>query len=167
MPYVPRLVVAHIDGSAVKAEARSALGAVNNVDVATGVAGLLTRRLQAAGVKEVESGNPGKKISDTDGYRLSAEIVSFRSATSQTKALVTINYRVTDLKTGQIVKTGQVTGQSDEMLHGVGAMLSPRWIVVPPDYMLGRDFAHRAIGQATLDACGKLADVLTGKPAKP
>jgi curli biogenesis system outer membrane secretion channel CsgG len=82
----------------------------------------------------------------------------------ESKAVVVINYRLVDAETSEIIDTGEARGESKRESKGLGGMLggSGGFGAGGVD-MTSSNFAETIIGEATMDACDKIAAIMNQK----
>jgi curli biogenesis system outer membrane secretion channel CsgG len=80
------------------------------------------------------------------------------------KAVVVINYRLVDAETSEIIATGEARGESKRKSKGLGGVfVVPKAVVGGGVDMTSKNFAETIIGEATIDACDKLAALMNEK----
>jgi hypothetical protein len=80
------------------------------------------------------------------------------------KAVVVIDYRLVDAETSEIIDTGEARGESERKSKGLGGLFSvPKLTAGGSVDMTSSNFAETIIGEATIDACNKLADIMNTK----
>ena len=83
------------------------------------------------------------------------------------KAVVTINFRMVNAETSEIVMTGEARGESKRESKGGFAGLIVGFIAVGGAYdTTASNFAETIIGEAVMDACDKLAQQVEGQSGK-
>jgi curli biogenesis system outer membrane secretion channel CsgG len=94
-----------------------------------------------------------------------------RVGNQESKAVVVINYRIVDAETSEIISTGEARGESSRKSKGIGGMVGVDGVYAGGKVdMTSSNFAQTIIGEATMDACNKLAAVMNDRipnlPAK-
>jgi curli biogenesis system outer membrane secretion channel CsgG len=82
----------------------------------------------------------------------------------ESKAVVVINYRLVDAETSEIIDTGEARGESKRESKGLGGMLggSGGFGAGGVD-MTSSNFGETIIGEATMEACDKIAAIMNAK----
>jgi curli biogenesis system outer membrane secretion channel CsgG len=77
------------------------------------------------------------------------------------KAVITINYRLVDVETGEIIASDQAHGESSRKSKGFAGMLAlPGGAARGAGSMTSSDFVQTIIGEATIAACDALAAMM-------
>lgn len=77
------------------------------------------------------------------------------------KAVVVLNFRLIDVETTEIVASGEARGESKRASKGFGAALWAGGVLAGGGFdMNSSNFGQTIIGEATMDACDKLAEQL-------
>jgi curli biogenesis system outer membrane secretion channel CsgG len=82
----------------------------------------------------------------------------------EAKAVVVIDYRIVDAETSEVIDTGEARGESKRQSKGVGGFFA-----VPGGGggggvdMTSSNFGQTIIGEATMDACDKIAAIMNSK----
>jgi curli biogenesis system outer membrane secretion channel CsgG len=80
------------------------------------------------------------------------------------KAVVVINYRFVDAETSEIIDSGEARGESSRKSKTLGGFLGISGTAVGGSVdMTSSNFAQTIIGEATIDACSKLAEIINTK----
>jgi curli biogenesis system outer membrane secretion channel CsgG len=87
------------------------------------------------------------------------------------KAVVVIAYRLVDAETSEVIDTGEARGESKRTSKGIGGVFGMKGVAAGGAVdMTSSNFAETIIGEATIDAVDKLAEVINTKigslPAK-
>jgi curli biogenesis system outer membrane secretion channel CsgG len=86
---------------------------------------------------------------------------------SQNKAVVTINFRMVNTETSEVVMTGEATGESKrESKGGFAGLIVPGFGAGVASNMSTSNFAETIIGEAIIDACDKLASQVESQAGK-
>jgi len=112
-------------------------------------------------------GRDDKKKSVKGGGLIGGVIGGIASSKNEDKAVVTIDYRLIDAETSEIIATGEAKGESvrkGNALGAIGGVLGKGVAGVQVD-MTSSNFAETIIGEATQDCVNKLADILLGQTA--
>ncbi len=112
-------------------------------------------------------GRDDKKRSIKGGGLFGAAIGAVAASKNQDKAVVTIDYRLIDAETSEIIATGEAKGESvrkGNALGAIGGALGHGVAGVQVD-MTSSNFAQTIIGEATQDCVNKLADILNEQTA--
>jgi curli biogenesis system outer membrane secretion channel CsgG len=107
-------------------------------------------------------GRDDKKKSVKGGGLIGGVIGGIASSKNEDKAVVTIDYRLIDAETSEIIATGEAKGESvrkGNALGAIGGVLGKGVAGVQVD-MTSSNFAQTIIGEATQDCVNKLADIL-------
>jgi curli biogenesis system outer membrane secretion channel CsgG len=107
-------------------------------------------------------GRDDKKRSVKGGGLIGGVIGGIASSKNEDKAVVTIDYRLIDAETSEIIATGEAKGESirkGNALGAIGGVLGKGVAGVQVD-MTSSNFAQTIIGEATQDCVNKLADIL-------
>jgi curli biogenesis system outer membrane secretion channel CsgG len=107
-------------------------------------------------------GRDDKKRSVKRGGLIGGVIGGIASSKNEDKAVVTIDYRLIDAETSEIIATGEAKGESirkGNALGAIGGVLGKGVAGVQVD-MTSSNFAQTIIGEATQDCVNKLADIL-------
>lgn len=95
----------------------------------------------------------------TLGFR--GPIGGLRIGGSEDKAIIVINYRIVDAETSEVIDSGEARGESSRKSKGIGGFFGTSGRVAGGGVdMTSSNFAETIIGEATMDACNKLADIL-------
>jgi curli biogenesis system outer membrane secretion channel CsgG len=81
------------------------------------------------------------------------------------KAVVVIDYRLVDAETSEVIDTGEARGESSRESKGFGGMFGVSGAGAGGGGvdMSSSNFGQTIIGEATIDACNKLADIMNAK----
>jgi len=112
-------------------------------------------------------GRDDKKRSVRGGGLIGGVIGGIAASKNEDKAVVTIDYRLIDAETSEIIATGEAKGESvrkGNALGAIGGALGKGVAGVQVD-MTSSNFAQTIIGEATQDCVNKLADILLGQTA--
>jgi curli biogenesis system outer membrane secretion channel CsgG len=112
-------------------------------------------------------GRDDKKRSVKGGGLIGGVIGGIASSKNEDKAVVTIDYRLIDAETSEIIATGEAKGESvrkGNALGAIGGALGKGVAGVQVD-MTSSNFAQTIIGEATQDCVNKLADILLEQTA--
>ncbi len=112
-------------------------------------------------------GRDDKKRSIKGGGLIGGVLGGIASAKNEDKAVVTIDYRLIDAETSEIIATGEAKGESvrkGNALGAIGGALGKGVAGVQVD-MTSSNFAQTIIGEATQDCVNKLADILLEQTA--
>ena len=112
-------------------------------------------------------GRDDKKRSIKGGGLIGGVIGGIASSKNEDKAVVTIDYRLIDAETSEIIATGEAKGESvrkGNALGAIGGALGKGVAGVQVD-MTSSNFAQTIIGEATQDCVNKLADILLEQTA--
>ncbi len=112
-------------------------------------------------------GRDDKKKSVKGGGLIGGAFGAIASSKNEDKAVVTIDYRLIDAETSEIIATGEAKGESvrkGNALGAIGGALGKGVAGVQVD-MTSSNFAETIIGEATQDCVNKLADILLGQTA--
>ena len=112
-------------------------------------------------------GRDDKKRSVKGGGLIGGVIGGIASSKNEDKAVVTIDYRLIDAETSEIIATGEAKGESvrkGNALGAIGGVLGKGVAGVQVD-MTSSNFAETIIGEATQDCVNKLAEILLGQTA--
>jgi len=112
-------------------------------------------------------GRDDKKRSVKGGGLIGGVIGGIASSKNEDKAVVTIDYRLIDAETSEIIATGEAKGESvrkGNALGAIGGVLGKGVAGVQID-MTSSNFAQTIIGEATQDCVNKLADILLEQTA--
>ena len=112
-------------------------------------------------------GRDDKKKSVKGGGIIGGVIGGIASSKNEDKAVVTIDYRLIDAETSEIIATGEAKGESvrkGNALGAIGGVLGKGVAGVQVD-MTSSNFAQTIIGEATQDCVNKLADILLEQTA--
>ena len=112
-------------------------------------------------------GRDDKKRSVKGGGLIGGVIGGIASSKNEDKAVVTIDYRLIDAETSEIIATGEAKGESvrkGNALGAIGGALGKGVAGVQID-MTSSNFAQTIIGEATQDCVNKLADILLEQTA--
>jgi len=112
-------------------------------------------------------GRDDKKKSVKGGGLIGGVIGGIASSKNEDKAVVTIDYRLIDAETSEIIATGEAKGESvrkGNALGAIGGVLGKGVAGVQID-MTSSNFAQTIIGEATQDCVNKLADILLEQTA--
>jgi len=112
-------------------------------------------------------GRDDKKKSVKGGGLIGGVIGGIASSKNEDKAVVTIDYRLIDAETSEIIATGEAKGESvrkGNALGAIGGVLGKGVAGVQVD-MTSSNFAQTIIGEATQDCVNKLADILLEQTA--
>ena len=112
-------------------------------------------------------GRDDKKRSVKGGGLIGGVIGGIASSKNEDKAVVTIDYRLIDAETSEIIATGEAKGESvrkGNALGAIGGVLGKGVAGVQVD-MTSSNFAQTIIGEATQDCVNKLADILLEQTA--
>jgi curli biogenesis system outer membrane secretion channel CsgG len=112
-------------------------------------------------------GRDDKKKSVKGGGLIGGVIGGIASSKNEDKAVVTIDYRLIDAETSEIIATGEAKGESvrkGNALGAIGGVLGKGVAGVQVD-MTSSNFAETIIGEATQDCVNKLAEILLGQTA--
>lgn len=83
---------------------------------------------------------------------------------SEGKAVVTLNYRILDAETSEVVSSGEARGESKRVSKGGFAGLFIGGVGVGGGMdMTKSNFAETIIGEAVIDACDKLSEQINGQ----
>jgi curli biogenesis system outer membrane secretion channel CsgG len=107
-------------------------------------------------------GRDDKKTKVKGGGLIGGVIGGIAASKNEDKAVVTIDYRLIDQETSEIIATGEAKGESVRKSKGFGALggaLGKGIAGVEVD-MTSSNFAQTIIGEATQDCVNKLADIL-------
>jgi curli biogenesis system outer membrane secretion channel CsgG len=107
-------------------------------------------------------GRDDKKKSVKGGGLIGGVIGGIAASKNEDKAVVTIDYRLIDAETSEIIATGEAKGESvrkGNALGAIGGALGKGVAGVQID-MTSSNFAQTIIGEATQDCVNKLADIL-------
>ena len=110
----------------------------------------------------VTFGRDDKKKGVKAGGITGAMIAGIAAAGSKDKAVVTIDYRLVDAETSEVIATGEARGESSRKSSSIGAMAGAFGVgggAVQVD-MSSSNFAETIIGEATIDCVNKLAAAL-------
>jgi curli biogenesis system outer membrane secretion channel CsgG len=92
--------------------------------------------------------------------------LDFGKLKKEEKAVVGITYRIVDAETGEILDTGEARGESKRESKDWGAFLGKNGNAVGiQGGMESSNFEQTIIGEATMDACNKLAEEISKKVA--
>ncbi len=107
-------------------------------------------------------GRDDKKKSVKGGGIIGGVIGGIASSKNEDKAVVTIDYRLIDAETSEVIATGEATGESKRKSSGLGAMAGAigKGVAGVQVDMTSSNFAQTIIGEATQDCVNKLADIL-------
>jgi curli biogenesis system outer membrane secretion channel CsgG len=88
-----------------------------------------------------------------------------RVGKSTSKAVVVIDYRLVDAETSEVIDSGEARGESKRESKGFGGMfgISGEGAGGGGVDMSSSNFGQTIIGEATIDACDKLADFMNSK----
>ncbi len=112
-------------------------------------------------------GRDDKNRSVRGGGLIGGVIGGIASSKNEDKAVVTIDYRLIDAETTEIIATGEAKGESirkGSALGALGGALGKGVAGVQID-MTSSNFAETIIGEATQDCVNKLAEILLGQTA--
>ena len=112
-------------------------------------------------------GRDDKKRSIKGGGLIGGVIGGIASSKNEDKAVVTIDYRLIDAETSEIIATGEAKGESvrkGNALGAIGGAIGKGVAGVQVD-MTSSNFAQTIIGEATQDCVNKLADILLEQTA--
>ena len=112
-------------------------------------------------------GRDDKKRSIKGGGLFGGVLGGIASSKNEDKAVVTIDYRLIDAETSEIIATGEAKGESvrkGNALGAIGGALGKGVAGVQVD-MTSSNFAQTIIGEATQDCVNKLADILLEQTA--
>src|SRR5579864_1512005 len=112
-------------------------------------------------------GRDDKKKSVKGGGLIGGVIGGIASSKNEDKAVVTIDYRLIDAETSEIIATGEAKGESirkGNALGAIGGALGKGVAGVQID-MTSSNFAETIIGEATQDCVNKLAEILLTQTA--
>lgn len=112
-------------------------------------------------------GRDDKKRSVKGGGLIGGVIGGIAASKNEDKAVVTIDYRLIDAETSEIIATGEAKGESvrkGNALGAIGGALGKGVAGVQVD-MTSSNFAQTIIGEATQDCVNKLADILLEQTA--
>ena len=110
----------------------------------------------------VTFGRDDKKKAIAGGGLIGAGIAGIAAARKTDKAQVTIDYRLVDAETSEVIATGEAKGESQRKSSSFAAMAGAFGVGgagVALD-MSSSNFAETIIGEATMDAVNKLAAAL-------
>jgi curli biogenesis system outer membrane secretion channel CsgG len=80
------------------------------------------------------------------------------------KAVVVINYRFVDTETSEVIDSGEARGESSRKSKGLGGLFGISGTAVGGSVdMTSSNFAETIIGEATMNACDKLAEIINAK----
>jgi curli biogenesis system outer membrane secretion channel CsgG len=80
------------------------------------------------------------------------------------KAVVIIDYRFVDTETSEVIDSGEARGESSRESKGIGGLFGISGTAVGGSVdMTSSNFAETIIGEATIDACNKLAEIINTK----
>jgi len=83
---------------------------------------------------------------------------------SSSKAIVVIDYRLVDAETSEIIDSGEARGESSRESKGFGGMFGAGGGAGGGGVdMTSSNFGQTIIGEATIAACDKLADIMNAK----
>ena len=89
---------------------------------------------------------------------------AIRIGKKEEKAVVVIDYRVVDAETSEVIDTGEARGESKRESKGIGGFFAvPGAAAGGGVDMTARNFAETIIGEATIEACDKLAAIMNSK----
>jgi curli biogenesis system outer membrane secretion channel CsgG len=84
-----------------------------------------------------------------------------RIGTKEEKAVVVLTYRLVDAETSELIDSGEARGESLRKSKGLGGMIGLPGVVVGGSVdMTSANFAETIIGEATMAACDKLAQIM-------
>lgn len=112
-------------------------------------------------------GRDDKKRSVKGGGLIGGVLGGIAASKNEDKAVVTIDYRLIDAETSEIIATGEAKGESvrkGNALGAIGGALGKGVAGVQVD-MTSSNFAQTIIGEATQDCVNKLADILLDQTA--
>ena len=107
-------------------------------------------------------GRDDKKRSVKGGGIIGGVLGGIASSKNEDKAVVSIDYRLIDAETSEVIATGEARGESvrkGNALGAIGGALGKGVAGVQVD-MTSSNFAETIIGEATQDCVNKLADIL-------
>jgi curli biogenesis system outer membrane secretion channel CsgG len=92
-----------------------------------------------------------------------------RIGKKEERAVVVLAYRIVDAETSEIIETGEAKGESKRTSKGLGGLLGAGGVVAGGAVdMTSSNFAETIIGEAVMEACDKLAELMNAKiPALP
>ena len=107
-------------------------------------------------------GRDDKKRSVKGGGLIGGVIGGIASSKNEDKAVVTIDYRLIDAETSEIIATGEAKGESVRKGNALGAIggVLGKGVAGVQIAMASSNFAQTIIGEATQDCVNKLADIL-------
>lgn len=187
---LPTVVIANVDAGMVSKEVRNRLGA--NINLGSGMSELIVRQLQKdSNIRVEKAGDPMVPDVPNQSYYVKVNIAALaddpktvaslisnllpRSVSpvagnlgnwdlnTDAEAMVEIDFKVFD-GDRRIILLGRSVGSSSRPLGQ-----RRRWVPLATDKpvdITGSDFMQTDIGQATLDACNKLADYLRDQVAE-
>jgi curli biogenesis system outer membrane secretion channel CsgG len=80
------------------------------------------------------------------------------------KAVVVLDYRLVDAETSEVIDTGEARGESVRKSKGLGGLFGVSNTAVGGSVdMTSSNFSETIIGEATIDACNKLAEIMNSK----
>lgn len=128
-----------------------------NVDIGKGIRALLTKRLQEAGrIRLVERAKVDTVMKEQD--------FGASSRVKEDKAVVTINYRLVDAETSEVIDSGEATGESKRKSSGLGGIFGWSGGVVGGSVdMTTQNFAETIIGEAVTMATDRIAAIMNEK----
>jgi curli biogenesis system outer membrane secretion channel CsgG len=112
-------------------------------------------------------GRDDKKKSVKGGGLIGGAFGAIASSKNEDKAVVTIDYRLIDAETSEIIATGEAKGESvrkGNALGAIGGAIGKGVAGVQVD-MTSSNFAETIIGEATQDCVNKLAEILLTQTA--
>jgi curli biogenesis system outer membrane secretion channel CsgG len=90
--------------------------------------------------------------------------IGIKIGKKEEKAVVVINYRFVDTETSEVINSGEARGESSRKSKGLGGLFGISGAAVGGSVdMTSSNFAETIIGEATIDACDKLAQIINTK----
>ena len=98
------------------------------------------------------------------GFGVRGPLGAIKLGSKEDKAVVIIDYRLVDAETSEVIDTGEARGESKRTSKGLGGVFGTSGGIVGGGVdMTASNFAQTIIGEATMDACDKLAAIMNSK----
>ena len=98
------------------------------------------------------------------GFGVRGPLGAIKLGSKEDKAVVIIDYRLVDAETSEVIDTGEARGESKRTSKGLAGVFGNSGGIVGGGVdMTASNFAQTIIGEATMDACDKLAAIMNSK----
>jgi curli biogenesis system outer membrane secretion channel CsgG len=98
------------------------------------------------------------------GFGVRGPLGAIKLGSKEDKAVVIIDYRMVDAETSEVIDTGEARGESKRTSKGLAGVFGNSGGIVGGGVdMTASNFAQTIIGEATMDACDKLAAIMNSK----